>query len=83
MVTDTGQKPDVLRSAAQMARFDGEIKDLFSSRSPREEEEVSLLGLAGAEKFPADLKFSENNGTLVATGPGLCQIKVTNLHFVL
>ena len=27
-----------------MARFDGEIMDLFSSRSPREEEEVSLLG---------------------------------------
>ena len=29
---------------AQMARFNGEIMDLFSSRSPREEEEVSLLG---------------------------------------
>ena len=27
-----------------MARFNGEIMDLFSSRSPREEEEVSLLG---------------------------------------
>ena len=44
MVTGTGRKPDVPRSPAQMARFDVEIMDLFSSRSPREEEEVSLLG---------------------------------------
>ena len=44
VVTGTGRKPDVPRSPAQMARFDGEIMDLFSSRSPREEEEVSLLG---------------------------------------
>ena len=44
MVTDTGRKPDVPRSPAQMARFDGEIIKLFSSRSLREEEEVSLLG---------------------------------------
>ena len=44
MVTGTGRKLDVPRSPAQMARFNGEIMDLFSSRSPREEEEVSLLG---------------------------------------
>ena len=44
MVTGTGRKPDMLRSPAQMARFDREIMDLFSSGSPGEEEEVSLLG---------------------------------------
>ena len=44
MVTDTGRKPDLPRSPAQMARFGGEIIKLFSSRSLREEEEVSLLG---------------------------------------
>ena len=44
MVTGTGRKPDVPRSTAQMARFDGEIMDLFSNWSPREQEEVSLLG---------------------------------------
>ena len=31
MVTGTGRKPDVSRSPPQMARFDGEIMDLFSS----------------------------------------------------
>ena len=31
LVTGTGRKPDVSRSPAQMARFDGEIMDLFSS----------------------------------------------------
>ena len=44
MVTGTARKPDLPRSPAQMARFDGEIMDFFSSRSPREEEEVSFLG---------------------------------------
>ena len=44
MVTGTGRKPDVPRSPVKMARFNGEIMDLFSSRSPREEKEVSLLG---------------------------------------
>ena len=38
------RKPDVSLSLAQMAQFDGEIMDLFSSWSSREEEEVSLLG---------------------------------------
>ena len=40
----TGRKPDVPRSPAQMVQFDGEIIKLFSSRSLREEKEVSLLG---------------------------------------
>ena len=44
MVTGTRGKPDVPRSPAQMARFDREIMDFFSSRSPIEEEEVSFLG---------------------------------------
>ena len=44
VVTGTRGKPDVPRSSAQMARFDGEIMDFFSSRSPIEEEEVSFLG---------------------------------------
>ena len=39
-----GRKPDVPQRLAQMAPFNGEIMDLSSSRSPREEEEVSLLG---------------------------------------
>ena len=38
---------------------------------------------AGAEKGAADLNFGEKNGSLVATGPGPCQIEVTSLHFVL
>ena len=57
MVTGTGRKPDVPQCPAQMAPFDGEIIDLFSSRFPREEEEVSLW--ARAEKFAADLNFGE------------------------
>ena len=36
---------------------------------------------AGAEKFAADLNFSEKNGILVATGPRPRQIKVTFTSF--
>ena len=63
MVTGTGRKPDVPRSPGQMAQFDAQIMDLFSSRSPREEDEVSLL--AGAEKFAADLNFGEKTAFLL------------------
>ena len=81
MVTGTGRKPDVPRSLAQMARFNGEIMDLFSSRSPREEKEVSLLGQSC--KICSGFEFRRKNGILVATGPGPRQIEVTSLHFVL
>ena len=43
VVTGTGRKPDVPRSPAQMVQFDGGNIKLFSSRSLREEKEVSLL----------------------------------------
>ena len=38
---------------------------------------------AGAEKFAADLNFSEKNGILVATGPGPRQIEVTSMKGVI
>jgi len=38
---------------------------------------------AGAEKFVVDLNFGAKSGILVATGPGLRQIEVTSLQFVL
>ena len=44
VVTGTARKPDVPRSPAQIALLDEEIMNLFSSRSPREEEEVFPLG---------------------------------------
>ena len=81
MVTGTGQKTDVPRSPAQMARFDGEIMDLFLVELP--ERKKKFPSLAGAEKFAVDLNFGEKNGILVATGPGPRQIEVTSFHFVL
>ena len=38
---------------------------------------------AGAKNYAANLNFDEKNRILVATGPGPCQIEVTNLHFFL
>ena len=64
-----------------MGRFDGKIKKLFSSRSPREEEEVSVLGWSW--KKLQRIWIWWENGILVATGPRPCQIGVTCLHFVL
>ena len=81
MVTGTRGKPDVSRSPAQMARFDGEIMDFF--RADLSERKKRFPSWAGAEKFAADLNFGEKNGIFVATGPGPCQIEVTSLHFVL
>ena len=79
MVTGTGRKPDVPQSPAQMARFDGEIMDLFRADLP--ERKKRFPSWAGDEKFA--LNFSENNHILVATGPGPRQIELTSLHFVL
>ena len=79
MVTGTGRKPDMPRSLAQMALFDGEI--FFRADLP--ERKMRFPSWAGAEKFAVDLNFGEKNGILVATGPGPRQIEVTSLYFVL
>ena len=81
MVTGTRRNPDVPRSPAQMARFDGEIMIFFRADLP--ERKKRFPSWAGAEKCAADLNFGEKNGILVATGPGPRQIEVTSLHFVL
>ena len=72
---DTRRKPDAPRSPAKMVQFDGEIIKPFSSRSLREEKEVSLL--VGAEKICSRLEFRRKHGIFVATGPGPCQIEMT------
>ena len=79
MVTGTGRKPDVPRSPAQMALFDGQI----FCRANLPERKMRFPSWAGAEKFAGDLNFGEKNGILVATGPGPRQIEVTSLHLVL
>ena len=81
MVTGAGRKPDVPRSPAQMARFDGKLWIFFRADLP--ERKKTFPSWAGAEKFAVDLNFGEKNGILVATGPGPRQIEVTSLHFVL
>ena len=43
-----------------MARFDGEILDLFSSRSPREEEEASVFGWS--RKICSRFEFRRKKG---------------------
>ena len=65
MVTGTGRKPDVPRSPAQMARFDGEIWIFFRADLP--ESKKRFPSWAGAEKFAVDLIFGEKNGILVKT----------------
>ena len=80
VVTGTARKPDLPRSPAQMARFDGEIMDFFSSRSP--ERKKRFPSWAGAEKIAADLNFGKKNGIFLATGPGPRHMEVTSLHFV-
>ena len=64
MVTGTGRKPDVPRRPAQMARFDGQIMDLFRADLP--ERKKRFPSWAGAEKFAADLNFrKKKNGSLL------------------
>ena len=81
VVTGTARKPDLPRSPAQMARFDGEIMGFFRADLP--ERKKRFPSWAGAEKFAADLNFGEKNGIFFATGPGTRQMEVTSLYFVL
>ena len=52
----------------------------FSSRSLREEKEVSLLGWGWNNLQRSRLEFRRKDGIFVATGPGSCQIEWHSKH---
>ena len=77
MVTGTRGKPDVPRSSAQMARFDGEIMDFFSSLCCLQLKNFTVPSVACKEKadpckFLAVQKFVK--GVIVLTRVGTFSI---------
>ena len=63
MVTGTGRKPDVPRSPAQMARFDGELWIFLRADLP--ERKKRFPSWAGDEKFAVDLNFGKKKAFLL------------------
>ena len=79
MFTATRGRPEGPRSPVKVARFQGKMMKLFSSRSGGLEGGRKLLVGLELKNFAADSNFSEKkNGIFVATGPGPCQIIMTS-----
>ena len=80
MFTATRGRPEGPRSPVKVARFQGKMMKLFSSRSGGLEGGRKLLLGLELKNFAADSNFNEKkkNGIFVATGPGPCQIIMTS-----